>query len=177
MARAAAPLILFDRLPGHGRRGVISLFALDAQFVGLLSSWIASTQALIAAEILPGEVIADVHWRQRFGELIGNTDMHGGNLAFFTQALKPVALAPAHDMGPARYAPRQAELVTLPALHAPLPDPYDVPIWASVCDAAARFWSNVAQHPLISAGFRTIALENGAIVKQRQSLAQQLSGT
>lgn len=164
----------FDRLPAFGRRGVISLFALDAHFLGQLSSWIASSEALVAAKVLPATVTGAVRWRQRFGELIGNTDMHGGNLSFFTQALKPVALAPAYDMTPARYAPRQGEVLALPPLHPPLPEPYDVPIWAEVCEAAENFWNGVAQHPLVSAGFRTLAKENAALVADRGRLAKRL---
>ncbi|MDX2021225.1 MAG: type II toxin-antitoxin system HipA family toxin YjjJ [Deltaproteobacteria bacterium] len=164
----------FDRLPAFGRRGVISLFALDAHFLGQLSSWIASSEALVAAKVLPATVTGAVRWRQRFGELIGNTDMHGGNLSFFTQALKPVALAPAYDMTPARYAPRQGEVLALPPLHPPLPEPYDVPIWAEVCEAAENFWNGVAQHPLVSAGFRALAKENAALVAHRGRLAKRL---
>ena len=167
----------FDRLRGHGRRGVISLFALDAHFAGHLSSWIASTEALVGAKVLPAEVTTNVRWRQRFGELIGNTDMHGGNLAFFTEALVPVSLAPAYDMGPARYSPRQGELPTLPPLNPPLPEPYDAPIWASVCEAAANFWNAVAQHALISPGFRAIALLNLEVVSERRNLAKRLGTT
>lgn len=165
----------FDRMPGYGRRGVLSLFALDAHFAGHLGSWIASTEALVAAKILPAEVAAPVRWRQRFGELIGNTDMHGGNLAFFTEALKPVALAPVYDMGPARYAPRQGELFTMPPLNPPLPEPFDAPIWADVCEAAASFWNGVAQHPRISKGFRALAVANEAVVTERRRLAKRLA--
>lgn len=164
----------FDRLPGYGRRGVISLFALDAQFAGHLGSWIASTEALVAAKVLPAEVAVLVRWRQRFGELIGNTDMHGGNLAFFTEALEPVALAPVYDMGPARYAPRQNELLSLSPLNPPLPEPYDAPIWGEVCEAAASFWNGVAQHPLISSAFRALAVVNVAVVTERRDLAKRL---
>lgn len=35
---------------------------------------------LVAAKALPAHLSTDIRWRQRFCELIGNTDMHGGKL-------------------------------------------------------------------------------------------------
>ncbi len=164
----------FDRLPGHGRRGVLSLFALDAHYVGHLGSWIASAHQLVAAKVVPAHVSTAIRWRQRFGELIGNTDMHGGNLAFFTEGLAPVALTPAYDMNPARYAPRQGELLSLPPFHPPLPEPDDAPVWASACEAAADFWNQVQQHAWVSAEFRQIARANLSTVTERGALAKRL---
>lgn len=164
----------FDRLENHGRRGVVSLFSLDAEFIGHLGAWTHATAALIAAKVLPAEVATPVRWRERFGHLIGNTDMHGGNLAFFTNALRPETLTPAYDMTPARYAPRGAELVAMPPLNPPLPEPEDAPIWASVCEAAAAFWNTVAGHPFISETFRAIARDNLKVVRTQRALAQRL---
>jgi hypothetical protein len=41
-----------------------------------------------------------------FGTLIGNTDMHNGNLSFLTDSGPPYELAPAYDMAPMAFAPR-----------------------------------------------------------------------
>ena len=41
-----------------------------------------------------------------FGTLIGNTDMHAGNLSFVSDHGRPYALAPAYDMTPMAFAPR-----------------------------------------------------------------------
>jgi HipA-like C-terminal domain len=154
----------FDRLPNHGRRGVISLFALDAQFVGGSGQWIDSTRALASAGVIATDVLPLVRWRQRFGSLIGNSDMHSGNLSFFTEGLCPVGLTPTYDMGPARYAPRQGELSTVTRLQAPIPEPDDGKIWATVCRAAEQFWEAVSQHDLITPSFRAIAKDNVAVV-------------
>jgi hypothetical protein len=43
---------------------------------------------------------------QAFGVLIGNTDMHAGNLSFVSEHGRPYQLAPAYDMLPMGFAPR-----------------------------------------------------------------------
>jgi len=40
-----------------------------------------------------------------FGRLIGNSDMHCGNVSFFMSPGNPLALAPSYDMLPMMYAP------------------------------------------------------------------------
>jgi hypothetical protein len=40
-----------------------------------------------------------------FGVLIGNTDMHAGNLSFVSDTGSPYHLAPAYDMTPMAFAP------------------------------------------------------------------------
>ena len=41
-----------------------------------------------------------------FGTLIGNSDMHSGNLSFVAERGRPYNLAPAYDMTPMALAPR-----------------------------------------------------------------------
>jgi len=40
-----------------------------------------------------------------FGTLIGNTDMHSGNLSCLSEGRRPYELAPAYDMTPMAFAP------------------------------------------------------------------------
>lgn len=40
-----------------------------------------------------------------FGKLIGNTDMHNGNVSFMSEHGRPYELAPAYDMLPMAFAP------------------------------------------------------------------------
>lgn len=96
----------FDRLGLLGRRAVWSLTALDAEFVGHgRPDWPGISRRL--AEL--GEVVpeaapaAALLWA--FGTLIGNTDMHNGNLSFTSDAGRPYALAPAYDMLPMAFRP------------------------------------------------------------------------
>ena len=41
-----------------------------------------------------------------FGTLIGNADMHNGNLSFISEQGHPYDIAPAYDMTPMAFAPR-----------------------------------------------------------------------
>lgn len=95
----------FDREGARGRRGVVSIGTLDAEFVGSGGSWPQVARALVAAGIVHEEAIPAVDLLWAFGTLIGNTDMHGGNLSFLTERGQPYQLAPAYDMVPMAFAP------------------------------------------------------------------------
>jgi hypothetical protein len=154
----------FQAPPPHGG-GVMSLFALDAQFVGGTGQWIESARALASAGVIAPTLLPQIRWRQRFGTLIGNSDMHAGNLAFFTTGLSPSGLTPTYDMGPAQYAPRQGELPSVTRLQPPIPEPADGEVWKTVCHAAEQFWESVSRHDLITPSFRAIAKENVSVVQ------------
>ena len=108
----------FDRSGPHGRRGLISLSAMDAEFIGLGSGgWPAMTAPLLAERHITSQAHEAAGLLHAFGTLIGNTDMHPGNLSFVTDSGRPYQLAPAYDMLPMAFAPRSSgELpATLPA--------------------------------------------------------------
>lgn len=97
----------FDRAGPLGRRGLISLAAMDAEFVGAgRGGWPPIVASLArAGHVRPAaEKAVALLWA--FGTLIGNTDMHGGNLSFVTETGRPYELAPAYDMSPMAFAPR-----------------------------------------------------------------------
>jgi len=99
----------FDRVGLLGRRGVFSLAALDAEFVGAgTGTWPSIANRLAASgEIRPEAVQgAEILWA--FGVLIGNTDMHNGNFSFISEHGRPYGLAPAYDMTPMAFAPSRA---------------------------------------------------------------------
>lgn len=97
----------FDRFGARGRLGLHSLTALALEFVGKGNAgWPEITRELARQ----GRIDADsAHQAARlwaFGHLIGNTDMHGGNLSFLSHTDRPYTLAPAYDMTPMAFAPR-----------------------------------------------------------------------
>ena len=97
----------FDRIGELGRRGLFSLTALDAQFTGLAAAgWPTIVRRLAAHGYVDGQAcdVVDILWA--FGTLIGNTDMHNGNLSFIAADGRPHDLAPAYDMTPMAFAPR-----------------------------------------------------------------------
>ncbi len=166
----------FDRTE-LGRRGVIHLGDLGAEWVGSAErDWLHLTTALVREKLLPRQVELPIRFLAAFGRLIANTDMHAHNLAFCTSEtdpLRPERVAPAYDMSPMLYSPRQGH-VTTPALAPPMPSPADGPIWLAAAQMATFFWESVSQHELVSKGFREIATENIRVVRDAAELAARL---
>ncbi len=96
----------FDRVGALGRRAMHSLAALDAEFVGSgTGSWPAIAQCLIEPGHVRAEAAQGAELLWAFGTLIGNTDMHNGNLSFIAEHGRPYQLAPAYDMTPMGFRP------------------------------------------------------------------------
>ncbi|MCZ4304543.1 type II toxin-antitoxin system HipA family toxin YjjJ [Zoogloeaceae bacterium G21618-S1] len=107
----------FDRVGPLGRIGVFSLRALDAEFVGDVSApWPSLVSRLVADGHVHADAVAGSALLWAFGTLIGNTDMHAGNLSFVSHHGRPYQLAPAYDVLPMGFAPRSGGAVvdTLP---------------------------------------------------------------
>ena len=113
----------FDRIGNLGRRALYSLAALDAEFVGAgMDSWpIIARQLVIGGLIRPEAAdVANLLWA--FGTLIGNSDMHSGNLSFVAEHGRPYDIAPAYDMTPMTFAPRSGggipDIISEATIHA-----------------------------------------------------------
>ena len=97
----------FDRIGELGRRALVSLAALDAEFVGAgADGWPNIARRLAADGHIRAEVADNAGLLWAFGTLIGNTDMHNGNLSFVSEHGRPYSIAPAYDMTPMGFAPR-----------------------------------------------------------------------
>lgn len=148
----------FDRTPAHGRRGFVSLAALDAAFYGhgRIDWWQFAPQLQRDRWLAPDDAhrLALYGW---FGALIANTDMHLGNAGLVLDAMRPLALAPAYDMLPMAFRPAGTGEVVERAYTPALPLPQQREIWRQAAGMAMDFWQRVAQEQDISAGFRQIA--------------------
>ena len=107
----------FDRVGVRGRCGMFSLAAVDAEFAGMARSpWPVVTATLAAAGHITPEAHEGAALFYAFGTLIGNTDMHHGNLSFISAHGRPDdrldALAPAYDMLPMEFQPRSGGALT-----------------------------------------------------------------
>ena len=155
--RTFLEVMRFDRHGESGRSAVCSWMALNAALLGVTDhSWIAGAQALFQRKLITLETADDVARIWHFGQLIGNTDMHEGNLSF-----RPgLSLAPVYDMLPMKYAPvRGVELPErefVPRL--PLPD--ETALWTEAAHAAIVFWEAAGADRRISAAFRVICKAN-----------------
>lgn len=149
----------FDRTPQHGRKGLISLGALSSEFVGKRGSWTMNSEELLRQQLISKETYDNIRWREIFGHLIGNTDMHLANISFYFQIADVLGLAPAYDMLPMLYAPQNEQLVER-NFNPPLPKPADAEIWKNILMVGIDFWALVGTSTMISSGFRKIAKTN-----------------
>ena len=142
----------------EGRRHAVPLHAVHEAFVGgPRQHWAATAQALVSRRRLPAEAGAQVDALLRFGRLIGNSDMHFGNLSLWVEPADVAAgrftLAPVYDMLPMRWRP-DTQTGTLD-LWPFSPEPVDL---QSPARAVAQvFWARAAAHTHLSPGFRALA--------------------
>lgn len=144
----------FDRLPlpadgrpgratRMGRRGVVSLAALDDALVGAADqAWPYITERLLALGRITPEAHRHAERLYAFGLLIGNTDMHRGNLGFLHTG-GMLQLAPAYDMLPMHYAPRASGEMNHTAPDIRFRSPPALGAWQSMLPVA-QAWADIA---------------------------------
>ncbi len=160
--------IRFDRVGIAGKRHVLPLSALHAPFVGgPQQNWVASCEGLAQRGLLTGGDEHQVRLLRDFGRLIGNTDMHFGNLNFFVDDLARIfkphfTLAPVFDMLPMVWRPSEFrdEMGYTPFAAPPKP-PGSTATWGVARDLAVQFWQRLAGFNAVSAGLREVALVQG----------------
>ncbi len=160
----------FDRLPNGGRRGFVSLAAVDSAFHGHghIQWW------RYAAQLQHEHWIdADSARRLRvlgwFGDLIGNSDMHLGNAGLQLTDDRPLALAPAYDMLPMMFRPASTGEVVEREFTITLPTPDQRADWSTAAAAALDFWRRVSASDMVSEPFRLIARQAGEKVKRAEA--------
>lgn len=130
----------FDRVDQLGRVGVFSLRALDAEFVGDVSAaWPALVGRLAAEGHVLADAVAGAALLWAFGTLIGNTDMHAGNLSFISRHGRPYQLAPAYDVLPMGFAPRSGGALVDTLAPASLSASVDGETWREALRLAETF--------------------------------------
>jgi len=157
----------FDRIGALGRRGVVTLDALaHASLDSHQPRWPGAVAELGKIGFVEADTQAVVERLHAFGELIGNTDMHLGNLAFWLDDQLPFRLAPVYDMLPMLWAPAaQGEIVKRVFAPSP-PIPANLPAWTEASVRAISFWERVLADPRLSADFVVIGGEALVTVKR-----------
>ena len=143
----------FDRVGRRGRRALLSLGAIDDEYFGHRDTWTKAARRLLAARNIDAEDARRIRWLDVFGQLIGNTDRHFGNISFFAEDSRRFRLAPAYDMLPMVFAPVGADVIERPFEPAP-PTADTLEVWADAARHALGYWSQLAQSAELSAGFR-----------------------
>jgi hypothetical protein len=160
----------FDRHGLRGRSPLVSLGTLDAALLGTgLQDWTLLARRLAREGLLTDEQVQQVALIWWFGRLIGNTDMHTGNMSFVPHGV--LALAPAYDMLPMMYAPLAGGEVPARMFEPTLPRPQERGVWLRAHEAAAAFWQSAAADARISEGFRQLARQHARALHTASQLA------
>ncbi|MEE9331590.1 MAG: type II toxin-antitoxin system HipA family toxin YjjJ [Methylophilaceae bacterium] len=155
----------FDRIGEFGRSPVISLASIDSAFIGSADdNWGTPVTQLVRRGLTTQATIDETLIIAWFGRLIGNTDMHLGNLSFTfeyneneTATLK---LTPVYDMLPMLYKPLAGGEVPNKTFTGKLPLPQEQAQWEIAHSTALLFWLTASQDTRISQGFRDICTQN-----------------
>ncbi len=144
----------FDRVGALGRHALHSLAALDAEFGGSAGRWPEAAHALVRARAIAPEAFEGACLLWAFGTLIGNTDMHSGNLSFLAgpEHGPPYALAPAYDMTPMVFAPTAGGDLPERPLDPAIGDLVPAATWRQALALAQQFMQRLDGQPL-SRGF------------------------
>lgn len=169
--RAFLEVERFDRHGRWGRSPLVSLEAVNAAFLGRPHlSWPELADALARGGWLAEGTLHATQALWWFGRLIGNTDMHLGNLSFRPAAGR-LTLAPAYDMLPMCYAPLGGgEVAPLVLIDPPLPLPRERTVWRPAAAAAHGFWQALAADARASAPMRAQAGANAGRLAQAMAV-------
>ena len=157
----------FDRVGTRGRRGVLSLDGLQgSEQAANTTHWVAATEHFESLGTVGAATAASVRRRHAFGELIGNSDMHPGNLSFFLDASVPLRLTPSYDMLPMLWAPATSGEIVERVFNPQPPTPRQMPDWTIAAQWAEEFWARLAGDARLSPEFATIARSAGEKVNR-----------
>ena len=149
----------FDRLGAHGRRGVASLYAIDAARYGKLDRWSECARRLAAERLLAAEDAQRIALLEAFALLIANTDRHFGNLTLFDRYEGPFELAPVYDMLPMLFAPQHEQIIERRYVP-PAPTAALLPVWSQARTMAERYWTVLADDAGLSDSFRQLCAQS-----------------
>jgi hypothetical protein len=162
----------FDRVGPAGRKGLVTLRALDAAYIGQGSgSWADLARKLHADKWITEADRDRMIQLHCFGELIANTDMHWGNLSFFLPERHPFPLAPVYDMLPMRFRPSSTGEIIEREFKPTLPKPEDQAAWLEMYPHALTYWQRITEHPEITSDFKQIARQAITALEQIHTIA------
>jgi hypothetical protein len=156
----------FDRVGNAGKRHVVALDAIDRTFVDARrENWIKSAEGLLAKQLITPHELQNIARVFAFGQFIGNTDMHFGNLSFYVEdVVKPrIRLAPVYDMLPMMWRPgiHTGELDVTPVRDQLRVGGYD-DAYGHAKRWAAAFWQRAAKLDALTDELRQAALQSEA---------------
>jgi hypothetical protein len=162
----------FDRVGPRGRRALLSLGALDDEYFGHRDTWTKAALRMLAARRVDPEDARRMRWLDSFGQLIGNSDRHFGNLSFFMAEDGRFRLAPVYDMLPMFFAPVGTDLIERRFEPAP-PTADNLDVWPQAARCAVAYWGRLGASDELSHEFRQRALRCRDVV---EALTGQILG-
>lgn len=154
----------FDCVGIAGRRPIISLEALQSEYVSSPGIWPDAMRHLLDQKLIAEETLARCEKIWAFGRLIANSDMHAGNLSFYlTDA--PFEMTPVYDMLPMAFAPNSAGMMRNEAVELKFDFTVSPAAWRFAIPLATTFWQTLATDKRISPDLRAIAGEMPAKIQ------------
>jgi len=162
--RCFLELSRFDRSVAGGRRGQLSLGALDDAHYGKRDRWDLAAARLQRDGWISAGAAQELRLLWCFGSLIGNSDMHFGNISLVCARERPWALCPVYDMLPMQYRPGPGGELRLPPLDPPPPLPENRDAWRRAAAMASIYWQRAAADIRLGSAMRARCADNQATV-------------
>ena len=153
--RAYLEVERFDRVGAEGRRGAVSLYAVDLARYGRLDTWSECALRLEVEGLISPQHAEWIRLLDVFAQLIANTDRHFGNITLFDRYEGPFDLAPVYDMLPMLFAPQHEQLIE--RAYEPLaPGATSLSVWPRARALAEEYWALLAGDARLSGSFRSL---------------------
>ena len=146
----------FDRLGTVGRRGVSSLFSIDAARYGKLDTWSLAAERLHRDNLLRFEDFRQIKALECFSGLIGNIDRHLANITMYDGFADFFGLAPIYGVLPKAFAPFNGTMPT-DQFRPQGPSRDCLKIWPGVLTCAKHYWAAMELQDAVSDSFRNIS--------------------
>ena len=160
----------FDRVGEHGRRSMVSLSSIDAEFCGIGAGWPQVLEALFTQGLVSVEDVRAAESLWFFGKLINNTDMPLGNMSMAMDG-DMFTLLPIYDMCSMGFAPRGGGEV---AGYSFVPKALcetrfvDQAALQRVEEMAYGFWERIAGEEMVSNEFKVFLGEGNPVAGMRK---------
>ena len=152
----------FDRIGLWGRLPLYSLMTIASEFAGYCETWVDAAELLHNEQLITQKNVDSLRWLSGFGTLIGNTDMHLGNMSLIPGETG-FGLAPVYDMTPMYYRPKAGGVLPQEALQA---GPLSIKANNdSIAPVATKFWEETQGDTRITDQFRSICQQNIGTMK------------
>lgn len=149
----------FDRSGQNGRRSMLSLLSIDAEFVGVGDDWLQSAKSLYEQDLLSIQDLFNVEVLSIFAKLIFNTDTHLGNISFATHH-DGFSLLPIYDMCSMAFAPKSnGEILPYSYSEPTISCNPEIPL-DHLYELVSTFWQFVVNESLVSSEFKSFIEEN-----------------